>query len=134
MTCHAEHPLRCASILQILDDLLALATTKASGAKSVVFRENCMIFDTVMAQRTIVFAFQRFMASHAEHPLRCENILQILDVLFALATAKAGKAKSVIFREDRMIFDGIVTQRTIVLASVTFERADTGEVALIVFE
>lgn len=47
MTLHAENALTCASIAQIFDLALAVATFEAVGAESLVAGQNGKVFDFV---------------------------------------------------------------------------------------
>ena len=65
------------------------------------------------------------MAFHAEYPLRGPCIPKILNLLFTISTTEACRAKRLVTRKNRQIFNLIATGTTAVRAVVADERAVT---------
>jgi len=47
MARHAEYALRCACVSEVFDFSLAIPAAEAAGAKGLITREDCQVFDFV---------------------------------------------------------------------------------------
>lgn len=68
---------------------------------------------------------QRFMALHAEYPLRSPGIFEVLNLLLAIPTFKAGCAKGLVAGEDCQVLDLISADTTAIGTVIADERPIT---------
>ena len=54
------------------------------------------------------------MARHAENPLRCSGVFEVLDLLFTVATFEAVRTERLVTSQDRKILDLLPAGATVI--------------------